>query len=183
MSKNIIILNGDPLYTGKASGLARSFEKGAKEAGHQVTSFYLEGLIFDSYIDEFTDELVNPNRPSSIYDDMAKVYPVFKEADVVVFVSPQYYWNISGQLMNAISRLFSVMNNDPDYDRGTKDFVLLMASLGDDFAAVQSWYGSMLQYLGAKSLGEVFCGNLVADDKIQTKPEAQEAYEIGKAIE
>ena len=41
-------------------------------------------------------------------DDMEKIYPLYKEADVVVLASPLYYWFISGFLKNAFDRLFAI---------------------------------------------------------------------------
>ena len=29
---------------------------------------------------------------------MDEIYPVYREADVVIFASPMYFWTISGQL-------------------------------------------------------------------------------------
>lgn len=39
---------------------------------------------------------------------MEQIYPLYREADVVVLASPLYYWSISGFLKNAFDRLFAI---------------------------------------------------------------------------
>ena len=44
MGKKIVILNGSPRQNGNTSALAPAFAKGAGEAGHTVTAFWLGGM-------------------------------------------------------------------------------------------------------------------------------------------
>ena len=44
MSKKIVILNGSPRKNGNTAGLVKEFTKGAQEAGHTVTEFFLSGM-------------------------------------------------------------------------------------------------------------------------------------------
>lgn len=59
---------------------------------------------------------------------MEQIYPVYKEADVVVLASPLYYWFISGFLKNAFDRLFAIAECDTDYRNPGKESVLLLAA-------------------------------------------------------
>ena len=47
--------------------------------------------------------------------NMEQIYPLYKEADVVVLASPLYYWFISGFLKNAFDRLFAIAECDSNY--------------------------------------------------------------------
>ncbi len=58
---------------------------------------------------------------------MDKIYPVYKEADIVVLATPLYYWTISGQLKTAFDRLFAVAECDPNYRNPKKESVLIRA--------------------------------------------------------
>ncbi len=49
-------------------------------------------------------------------EDMDRVYPAYREADVVVLASLLYYWFISGFLKNAFDRLFAIAECDPNYE-------------------------------------------------------------------
>ena len=65
-------------------------------------------------------------RKAPVYkkDDMQQIYPVYREADVVVLASPMYYWEISGQLKCAFDRLFAVAECSPDYENPKKECLL-----------------------------------------------------------
>ncbi len=41
---------------------------------------------------------------------MEKIYPAYKEADIVVLASPLYYWSISGQLKTAFDNCLQLQN-------------------------------------------------------------------------
>lgn len=44
MGKKIVVLNGSPRRNGNTAGLVKEFTKGAQEAGHTVTEFFLSGM-------------------------------------------------------------------------------------------------------------------------------------------
>ncbi len=46
----------------------------------------------------------------SIEDDMQKLYPKLREADIFIIGTPTYYWNVSGLLKNFIDRAHPLYN-------------------------------------------------------------------------
>ena len=104
----------------------------------------------------------NPDSPCVQKDDMDKIYPVYKEADIVVLATPLYYWTISGQLKTAFDRLFAVAECDPDYRNPKKESVLIMAAEGCGFEETLYWYEHLEEHLGWKSIGKVLCGGVMA---------------------
>ena len=132
MGKHIIILNGSPRKNGNTSALTEQFRKGAEEAGHVVTEFHLGSMNIGGCRGCWQGGK-DPVCPCVQKDDMAKIYPVYKEADVVVLASPLYYWFISGQLKTTFDRLFAVAESDPDFRNPKKESVLLMAAEGAGF--------------------------------------------------
>ena len=140
MSKKILILNGSPRKKGNTSALVKAFTEGAESAGGTVTEFFLNGMDIHDCKGCFGGGK-DPEHPCVQRDDMEKIYPVYKEADVVVLASPLYYWTISGQLKCAFDRLFAVAECDPDYRNPKKECVLLMAAEGNGFEerAMRSW--------------------------------------------
>ena len=181
MSKKIVILNGSPRKSGNTSAITAAFTKGAESAGNEVTEFFLDGMNIHGCKGCFGGGK-NPDSPCVQKDDMDKIYPAFKDADIVVLASPLYYWTISGQLKAAIDRLFAVAECDPDYKNPEKDSVLLMAAEGSDFEETLYWYDHLEAHLGWKSLGKVLCSGVMALGDIEGKAELQEAFELGKSI-
>lgn len=125
----------------------------------------------------------SPDSPCAQKDDMDKIYPVYKEADIVVLATPLYYWTISGQLKTAFDRLFAVAECDPNYRNPQKNSVLIMAAEGYGFEESEYWYDRLEKHLGWKSLGKVLCGGVMEIGDIKGKEELQKAFELGKSIQ
>lgn len=181
MSKKIIILNGSPRNTGNTSMLVKEFAKGAEEKGNIVNEFLLNDMNINGCLGCFGGGK-NPDSPCVQKDDMDKIYPYYKEADIVVLASPLYYWTISGQLKCAFDRLFAVAECDPDYRNPKKDSVLLIAAEGYGFEESEYWYDCLEKHLGWKSIGKVLCGGVMNVGDIKDKKELNDAYELGRSI-
>ncbi|MGI6230241.1 MAG: flavodoxin family protein [Tractidigestivibacter sp.] len=182
MSKNIVILNGSPRRKGNTSTLAKALAKGAEESGNKVTEFFLQGMEINGCMGCFGGHSAR-ECPCVQKDDMAKIYPAVRDADVVVLASPLYYWNVSGQLKTAIDRLFALEEGDGQRLRGNgKAGVLLMAAEGSAFEDALSWYDHLMGHLQWKNLGSVLAGGNGAIGDIEGKPEVEKAYLLGKSI-
>lgn len=181
MSKKIVILNGSPRKGGNTSALIKAFTEGAESAGNTVTEFVLDGMNIHGCKGCFGGGK-NPASPCVQKDDMDKIYPVYKEADVVVLASPLYYWTISGQLKCAFDRLFAVAECNSDYANPVKESVLLMAAEGYGFEETLYWYDRLEQHIGWKSLGKVLCGGVMAVGDIEGNKKLEEAKKLGSSI-
>ena len=181
MAKKIIILNGSPRRKGNTAALTAEFTRGAKEAGNEVTEFFLGEMNINGCKGCFGGGK-NPESPCAQKDDMDKIYPVYKSAYIVVLATQLYYWTISGQLKTAFDRLFAVAECDPDYRNPKKECVLVMAAEGYGFEESEYWYDNLGKHLGWKSLGKVLCGGVMAAGDIEGKKELQDAYSLGKSI-
>ncbi len=181
MSKRILILNGSPRKNGNTAALIRSFTEGAQAAGNTVTEFFLNAMDIHGCKGCFGGGK-DPDHPCVQRDGMEQIYPVYREADIVVLASPLYYWTISGQLKTAFDRLFAVAECDPDLRNPKKETVLLMAAEGYGFEETLFWYDHLERHLGWKSLGKVLCGGVMEVGDISGRPELHEAYELGRSL-
>ena len=183
MSKKILILNGSPRAKGNTKALIEAFEKGA--AGHHVERFDLQAMNIHGGLG-CCGGGKDPASPCVQKDDMEKIYPAYREADVVVLASPMYYWNITGQLKCAFDRLFAVAELDPNYANPKKDCVLLMAAEGEDednFAPVRALYEGLTSHMGWRDLGAVYAGGNFEAGAIHGHPEQlRQAESLGKSI-
>lgn len=183
MSKKIVILNGSPRKTGNTSALAAAFAKGAERAGHTVTAFWLSGMEIRGCRGCFGGHS-SRDCPCVQKDDMAKIYPAVRDADIVVLASPLYYWMLSGQLKTAIDRLFALEEGDGNRLRGNgKAAALLMAAEGSGFADAALYFDHLLEHLRWQNLGHVLAGGNMRVGDIEGKPEVQQAYELGRSIQ
>ena len=87
MGKKIMILNGSPRANGNTAALIETFTKGAREAGNEVTCFDLQRMNIHPCLGCCKGGR-NPDSPCVQKDDMDRIYPAYREADVVVLASP-----------------------------------------------------------------------------------------------
>lgn len=162
MSKKILILNGSPRSKGNTAMLCDAFSAGARSAGHQVTRFDLHKLDIHGCLGCVKGGK-DPASPCVQKDDMGLIYPVYREADLVVLASPMYYWGFSGQLKTAFDRLFAVAECFPGYANPHKECALVMAAEGDsadNWKPVLDYYHALLGFLGWKDRGQVLAGGV-----------------------
>ena len=181
MPKKIVILNGSPRKNGNTASLTAAFKRGAEEAGHTVTEFFPAHMKINGCLGCWKGGK-DAAHPCVQRDDMEKIYPLYKEADIVVLASPLYYWFISGFLKNTFDRLFAIAEADPNYENPKKLTALIMAAEGDEFQESEFWYDHLERHIGWKSIGKVLCGYVAQPGDTNGKPELAEAYNLGKSI-
>ena len=182
MSKKIVILNGSPRKTGNTSELVKAFTEGAESVGNEVVVFHLDSMNIHGCKGCFGGDS-GRECPCVQQDDMSKIYPAVREADVVVLASPLYYWNVSGQIRTAVDRLFAFEEGGENLLRGHgKSSALLMAAEGHGFDDVVLYFDHLVEHLRWKNLGHILSGGNMDIGDIKGKKELNEAYELGKTI-
>lgn len=181
MGGKIVVLNGSPRKNGNTSFLVEEFVKGARESGNTVTTFFLDQMNIHGCKGCFRGGK-NPATPCVQKDDMEEIYPVYKDADIVVLASPMYYWSWTGQLKTAFDRLYAIEECDPNYDNIRKDSILLMAAADHDFDEILYYYHNLLNHIHWSSLGEVLAGGVMQLGDIKGHEMLTKAYELGKSI-
>lgn len=180
MSKKIVVLNGSPRPNGNTAALIEAFSMGAEEAGHEVINFLLHEMNIHGCKGCFGGGK-DPDSPCVQKDDMEKIYPRYKEADIVVMASPLYYWNLSGQLRTAFDRLFAVEECDADHPM-VKDCILMMAAGGNGFDETVTYYHKLMERLGWNNLGVILAEGVNNLGDIEGKPVLEEARQLGISI-
>lgn len=184
MSKKIIILNGSPRLKGNTAMLCDAFTKGAESAGHTVTRFDLQRMDIHGCLGCMKGGKDHAS-PCVQKDDMGKIYPVYKEADIVVLASPMYYWGISGQLKAAFDRLFAVAECNSDYANPRKECALIMAAEGnsaDNWKPVLDYYHALMGFLSWKDKGQILAGGVLEAGAVAGKPVLEEAFTFGSSL-
>jgi multimeric flavodoxin WrbA len=103
-----------------------------------------------------------------LQDDMGQFYPMLEEADVLVFVSPVYWFNLGGQIKQFIDRCYALGGLElPDGANflSHKKIGLVLAHEGDDpyvsggINAIRSIQDTC-SYVGATFAGALYgCAN------------------------
>lgn len=106
MKKKILILTGSPRKKGNSNTLTKAFIEGAREKGHEVTTFDTAAKKINGC--KACNTCWRKGKACSFEDDnFNELAELLKEADIVVFSTPLYWGSFSGQLKNAIDKIYS----------------------------------------------------------------------------
>lgn len=176
----IVVLTSSPRKNGNTNHLAEQFIKGATEVGHDIFRFNCAEKEVHSCI--ACDRCGNDDGQCVFHDDFYELRPHLKEADVVVFVTPMYYFGVSSQLKQVIDRFYSI---NGALQRSPKKAVFLMAYADTDPVEAEpmiSHYHTLLRYLKWKDAGMVIAPGMWPVGAVNGSKYAQQAYELGKTI-
>lgn len=175
----IVVLKGSPNRDGSSNMLAKRFIEGATESGHEIVEIDAAhsnispciGCIRCGYEGE-----------CSLTDDMDVFREEILNSDMLVFVTPLYYYGMSAQLKILIDRFCS--RNFSIQQKHMKSALLTVAYNADDwtFEALESHYDTLVRYLNLQDCGRVLgygCGT-PSMTKFSKYPD--EAYELAKRL-
>ena len=101
MSKKIMILSTSPRKGGNSDGLADAFAEGAREAGHQVEKI----VLYDKTIGFCRGCLAcQKTQRCVIRDDADAIAQTMRSAEVIVFATPIYFYEMCGQMKTLLDR-------------------------------------------------------------------------------
>ena len=179
MSKKVLIISTSPRKGGNSDTLAEEFARGAKEAGHEVEKIGLWdktiGFCRGCLACQKTGRCV-------IHDDADVIAQKMLTADVIVFATPIYYYEMSGQMKTVLDRGNPLYSSDYAF---REIYLLATAADTDDSAmdgAAKGLEGWISCFEKARLAGMVFGGGADAIGTIQGNPALNEAYEMGKAV-
>ena len=143
----IAILNGSP-KVGNTAAMVDAFAEGAKEAGHEVEILHVGKMKIGGCL---ACEYCHGKGEGTCVqkDDMEKVMPAYKEADMVVFASPIYYFDMSAQLSAAIQRVYAI--GKPA--KAARAALLLSSASPNPYDGAIATYKAILAYTGIEDAG------------------------------
>ncbi len=160
---NILILNGSPRKNGATASLMKAFMEGAAENGNTVKEDYITSMQIKPCIG--CDYCLRTGKGCAQKgDDMAGIYDDLLWADVVVFVSPQFWGTFTGQLKIVYDRMFAI-GNKVGWNNFRKKSALLMTARGMDYSMALDFYGIGSRHLGWEDLGVVLGAGKEAEAK------------------
>lgn len=101
MSKNILIISTSPRRGGNSETLADEFARGALAAGHQAEKV----CLYDKTIGFCTGCLAcQKTKRCVVHDDADDIVRRMRDADVLVFATPVYFYEMCGQMKTLLDR-------------------------------------------------------------------------------
>ena len=128
MSKKVLIIGTSPRKNGNSNRLAQEFEKGAREAGNDVDVVYL----YDKNINFCKGCLACQKLNHCVIDDDANsITEKIHNAEVIVWATPVYYYEMCGQMKTMIDRSNPLYTMDNKFE----DIYLLAAAAEPETSA------------------------------------------------
>lgn len=179
MGKNVLVISSTLRMNGNSELLSKEFLRGAKDAGNNVEFVTLK----DKDI-KFCKGCLACQRLQKcvIKDDSNEIIEKMKNADIIVFASPIYYYEMSGQLKTLLDRGNSLYTSDYKF----RDiYFLATAADGSSHAAdiaangIKGWAACFAK---AQLRGVILGAGVEAPGDIQNNPAMKKAYDMGKGV-
>ena len=178
MNKKVLIISTSPRKGSNSELLASEFAKGALEAGNDVEQVSLAGKNIEfcrgCFVCQTTQRCV-------IRDDADLIEQKMEHADVLVFATPIYYYEMSGQMKTMLDRGNPLFPSDYAF----RDVYLIAAAAedGDEVwnraaAGLEGWVECFPK---AKLSGVIFGGNATEEGTVG-KNALSAAYEAGRTV-
>lgn len=160
--------------------LAEKVAEGAKAAGHEVEVISLKDKTIS-----FCKGCLACQKTFKcvIKDDAMEIAEKVKEADTLVFATPIYYYEMSGQMKTLLDRLNPLYPSDY---RFRNVYMLMTAAEDEAFVckkAVSGLEGWIDCFGKAEFKGSLFCGGINDMGEAGEKnEELKEAYKFGETL-
>ena len=178
---NILVISTSLRPRSNSDILTERLVAGARDAGHQVEEISLKGKELKYCIGclacQKTQRCVQKDDALWIADKM-------KDADTLVFSTPIYYYEMSGQMKTLLDRMNPLYSSDYCFRRV---YMLSVAAEDETYTAekaVSGLEGWVDCFEKAKLCGSLFVGGLNGPGEASANAEALEkAYQFGKNLE
>ena len=175
--KKILIVSASPRKNSNSEALARAFAEGAKAAGNEVELVSLRGKTVNFCRGCF---VCQEKLRCVIRADADAICQKALDADVLVFATPIYYYEMSGQLKTLLDRLNPLFPSDYAF----RDVYVLSAAAEDEAyvpqRAVSGVEGWVECFERARLAGTVFMGGVTEAGENPEHPALEEARRLGR---
>ncbi len=179
LMKRVVIISTSLRVRSNSDLLAEQFMKGAESAGHQVEKVELLGKQIAFCLGCFACAKLGR---CVIDDDVNGIMEKVMKADVIVWATPIYYYEMSGQMKTLIDR----MNAMYDRDYRFREVYLLTTAAEDEASVPQRAEAGLTGWIDcypkARLVGTLFCGGVNEPNEIQGNAKLEEAFELGKSV-
>lgn len=179
MGKKVLIISTSPRKGSNSEALADEFARGARESGNEVEKVSLAGKDIRFCRGCFACQ---QTKRCVIRDDADLIEQKMEHADVLVFATPIYYYEMSGQMKTMLDRGNPLFTTDYAF----RDVYFLSTAADTDAEAAERAKNGLEGWIAcfpkARLAGSVFGGGVTGTDEMQGKSAMEEAYEMGKGV-
>jgi multimeric flavodoxin WrbA len=184
-TKQVLAILGSPRRKGNSSTLAARISRGAKSAGAEVETLFLQGLKISPCRGCNTCQK-HDSKGCAIKDDMQEIYPKLIKADAWVIASPVYWFTMSAQTKIFVDRCYALPAYAKNPFAGKR--IAIAMSYGDADPVKSGCVNALrtfqdaYRYTGSKIVGMVYGSATEAGEIANNEALMEEAEELGKRL-
>lgn len=184
-TKKVLVILGSPRRRGNSSTLAARISRGAKSAGAEVETLFLQNLKISPCRACDTCQK-HDSKGCAIKDDMQKIYPKLIRADAWVIASPVYWFTMSAQTKIFMDRCLALPAYAKNPFAGKR--IAIAMSYGDVDPVKSGCVNALrtfqdaFRYTRSKIVGMVYGSAMKAGEIENNEALMQEAEELGKLL-
>ena len=184
-NKQVLVILGSPRKKGNSSTLAARISRGAKSAGAEVETLFLQDLKISPCRGCDTCKK-DDSKGCAINDDMQEIYRKLIKADAWVIASPVYWFTMSAQTKIFMDRCYALPAYAENPFAGKR--IAIAMSYGDIDAVKSGCVNALrtfqdaFRYTRSKIVGMVYGSAMKAGEIVNNKALMREAEELGKLL-
>lgn len=177
VKKNVLILSSSPRPDGNSRALCDALAEGARFAGHDAHVLDVAQLSIRPCLG--CNYCYNHSNACAIHDDMDLVWAEIDKADILVFASPIYFFNVSAQLKLVIDRLYARYRTM----HPTESALLLTSADSESVTRpVRMAYQKMVECCSFTDRGVICASRVWETGDIQNHPALKTAFDLGSSF-
>jgi multimeric flavodoxin WrbA len=184
-TKQVLVILGSPRKKGNSSTLAAQISRGAKSAGAEVETLFLQALKISPCRGCGTCQKPD-SEGCAIKDNMQKVYPKLINADAWVIASPVYWFTMSAQTKIFMDRCYALTAYTENPFAGKRIAIAMSYGDVDPFKSgcvnALRTFQDAYRYTGSKIVGMVYGSASEAGEIANNEALMQEAEQLGKRL-
>lgn len=178
--RKVLIISTSLRGNSNSDILARECEKGARDAGLDTEYVYLKGKDIKYCIGCLSCQKTGK---CVLKDDVTDIMAKAKEAEVIVYATPIYYYEMCGQMKTLLDRFNPLYSGDYNF----RDIYMIATAADDGDATFDKAYSGLQGWVDcfnkASLKGKVVAGGVdeagSVNDFVDIK---NKAYELGKNL-
>lgn len=177
--KKIIVISSSLRVNSNSEALAGEFARGAADSGNEVEIISLRGKEIRFCTGCLTCQ---KTLQCVLRDDAPAIVGKMRDADVIVFASPIYYYEMAGQLKTLLDRANPLYPSDYRF----RDIYMLTSAAEDEPSTPERAVGGLTGWIDcfgkARLAGTAFAGGVTSPGEVIGHPSLRQAYEMGKNV-
>ena len=184
-TKQVLVILGSPRRKGNSSTLAARISRGAKSAGAEVETLFLQDLKISPCRGCNTCQK-HDSKGCAIKDAMQEIYPKLIKADAWVIASPIYWFTMSAQTKIFMDRCYALTAYAKNPFAGKR--IAIAMSYGDADPVKSGCVNALrtfqdaYRYTRSKIVGMVYGSAMEAGEIKNNEALMREAEELGKLL-